>query len=161
MRKCTSVQNFFPSHTAGKWSPKTAAQLLLFTSCASHWSQTVPLLVDGEFRKDNWEHLLMCPTIACIHPADSVQKRKLDCHGNIAKRHQGCPTPQGAIYVPMTENSTSRGVFSAPFPSHATRMSHRLNRTKSVYLVKKALRTVSIRAQPAAPSSGKNCTTFS
>lgn len=47
MRKRTSVQNFVPSHTAGKRSPKRAARLPFSTCCASHWPQIVPLLVDG------------------------------------------------------------------------------------------------------------------
>ena len=98
MRNCTSVQNFFPSHTAGKWSPKRAARLPFCTSCASHWSQTVPLLVDGKLRKGSWEHFLTCPTAACIHLADSVRKRKLDCHWRHCKNASSAPTPRGAIY---------------------------------------------------------------
>jgi hypothetical protein len=61
MRKRTSVQNFVPSHTAGKRSPKRAARLPFSTCCASHWPQIVPLLVDGKLRKSSWGALTSVP----------------------------------------------------------------------------------------------------
>ena len=102
------------SHTAGKWSPKRAARLLFCTCCTSHWSQTAPLLVDGKLRKGSWERLTACPTVACIHLADSVQKRKLNCHWRHRKKASSAPTLPIAICF---TNDNPRKCCQAATPS--------------------------------------------
>jgi hypothetical protein len=102
-----------PSHTVGKWSPKRAARLPFCTCCTSHWSQTAPLLVDGKLRKGSWERLLACSTVACIHLADSVQKRKLNCHWRHGKKHRARQLCGDPIYF-TNDNPRKRSQAATP-----------------------------------------------